>query len=215
MPCRRYGCVPDRGTGAAGRTDETRVGKGCPGHGDVYKRQASARVQKEYQNMLRRLGSEFDILRTMPLEEIRSVSGYLISEGIGRLRDGKVERIPGFDGEYGTIKLFAPSEIENTSGQMDFFDLLGGKKEGDGKSAKAKDRVNAAIEDGITSAKAKQPEEDGKEQSSGTKLPLSDRLNREQERAVRSTARTVAVIAGPGTGKTKTLILSLIHIWKA
>ena len=31
-------------------------------------------------------------------------------------------------------------------------------------------------------------------------------LNMEQNRAVSSTARSIAVIAGPGTGKTKTLI---------
>ena len=173
---------------------------------------ASARVQKEYQNMLRRLGPEFDILRTMPLEEIRSVSGYLISEGIGRLREGKVERIPGFDGEYGTIKLFAPSEIENTSGQMDFFDLLGGKGEGDGKGAKAKDGAKAATEEGRTPVKVKQPVEDCTQQGSGSPLPLPDKLNREQEQAVRSTARTVAVIAGPGTGKTKTLISHILYL---
>ena len=73
----------------------------------MYKRQsvgrstASAGVQREYLKMLKELGPEFEILRSIPLEEIRSKSGYLISEGIGRLRTGKVERIPGFDGEYG------------------------------------------------------------------------------------------------------------------
>ena len=123
--------------------------------------------------MLRRLGPEFDILRTMPLEEIRSVSGYLISEGIGRLREGKVERIPGLTGNT-TIKLFAPSEIENTSGQMDFFDLLGGKGEGDGKGAKAKMGANAALEEGITPVKVKQPVKTA-QQGSGSPLPLPDK----------------------------------------
>ena len=42
-----------------------------------------------------------------------------------RLRQGKVERIPGFDGEYGTIRLFTVDELENTDGQMDFFSLIG------------------------------------------------------------------------------------------
>ena len=54
--------------------------------------------------MLRTIGSEFEILRTIPLEEIRHKSGFLIAEGVERLRKGEVERIPGFDGEYGTIK---------------------------------------------------------------------------------------------------------------
>ncbi|MFR3390256.1 MAG: hypothetical protein ACLTT1_05990 [[Clostridium] scindens] len=82
---------------------------------------ASARVQKEYQNMLRRLGPEFDILRTMPLEEIRSVSGYLISEGIGRLREGKAERIPGFDGgirDYKIIRSFRNRKYQRPDGLL-------------------------------------------------------------------------------------------------
>ena len=70
------------------------------------------KVQKEYEQMLRMIGPEFEILRTVPLEEIRQKSGFLIAEGIERLRNGEVERIPGFDGEYGTIKLFQPYELE-------------------------------------------------------------------------------------------------------
>mgnify|MGYP001473214032 CR=1 FL=1 len=49
---------------------------------------------------------------------------------------------------------------------MDFFDLLGGKGEGDGKGAKAKDGANAAIEEGITPEKVKQPVEDGTQSGS-------------------------------------------------
>ena len=75
------------------------------------------KVQAEYRKMLQNLGSEFEILRTVPLEEIRRVSGYSIAEGIGRLRKGKVEKIPGFDGEYGTIKLFQPYELEEVDRQ--------------------------------------------------------------------------------------------------
>ena len=59
------------------------------------------KVQEEYCRMLKNLGAEFDILRKVPLEDIRKVSGRLVAEGIGRLRDKKVDRLPGFDGEYG------------------------------------------------------------------------------------------------------------------
>ena len=40
------------------------------------------------------------------MEEIRKEEGYLVSEGIRRLRTGQVKKSPGFDGEYGTISLF-------------------------------------------------------------------------------------------------------------
>ena len=43
---------------------------------------ASRKVVRQYEEMLRKLGSEFEILRVMPLEEIRSVSGHLITEAV-------------------------------------------------------------------------------------------------------------------------------------
>ena len=49
---------------------------------------AGKRVQEEYQSMLDKLGTEFAILREVPIEDIRCHSGYLIAEGIRRLREG-------------------------------------------------------------------------------------------------------------------------------
>lgn len=66
---------------------------------------ASAKVQKTYIDMLEKLGTEFEILRTVPIEDIKFVVGDTISQAIKSMRQGTVERIPGFDGEYGTIKL--------------------------------------------------------------------------------------------------------------
>ena len=77
---------------------------------------ASKKVQEEYCKMVDELGTEFDILRTIPIEEIRIHSGHLISEGIRRLREGRVKRLSGFDGEYGIIRLFEPDEIANPDG---------------------------------------------------------------------------------------------------
>ena len=50
----------------------------------------SAKVEKVYQAMLRKLGPEFPILREIPLEEIEGISGKLVAEGISRLRRGEV-----------------------------------------------------------------------------------------------------------------------------
>lgn len=67
---------------------------------------ASKKVKGEYEKMLSALGPEFEILRTLPLKDIRRVSGDRIAEGIRRLRAGQVIRQPGFDGKYGEIRLF-------------------------------------------------------------------------------------------------------------
>ena len=73
---------------------------------------ASKRVQNQYQELLYSLGSEFSILRDVRIEEIKKVSNEWIAEGIARIRAKKVICSPGYDGEYGTIKLFEPGEIK-------------------------------------------------------------------------------------------------------
>ena len=83
------------------------------------------KTEREYCRLVSELGAEFEILRNLPLEDIRRVSGARVAEGIGRLRGGHVERIPGFDGEYGVIRLFSAEELDNTEGQINFYDLIG------------------------------------------------------------------------------------------
>lgn len=155
---------------------------------------ASVKVQRKYEDMLSKLGSEFEILREIPVEDIRKESGYMIAEGIRRLRKGEVQRHPGFDGEYGTIKLFHVSELEDTEGQISFFETLGIKEQEEAADVKLPMLKKTAI-----------PEET-------IALPRVAVLNAKQQQAVESIEPVVAVIAGPGTGKTKTLVSRILHL---
>ena len=67
---------------------------------------ASKKVQGCFEQMLQTLGTEFDILRNVPSEDIKTCAGERIAEGIENVRTGNVKRIPGYDGEYGKIELF-------------------------------------------------------------------------------------------------------------
>ena len=67
---------------------------------------ASKKVQGCFEQMLQTLGTEFDILRNVPAEDIKTCAGERLAEGIENVRTGKVKRIPGYDGEYGKIQLF-------------------------------------------------------------------------------------------------------------
>lgn len=176
--------------------------------------EASKKVQRQYQEMLRVLGTEFEILRERSTEEIQREAGYFIAEGIRRLRAGKVQRFPGFDGEYGTIKLFEPSELESMDGQMTMF----------GWTDMGADAASKKGQDPATEAKPQQPEEDVTAQGCGTaqsgsgedsgrvSAPTKADLNEEQLQAVTSIAPRIAVIAGPGTGKTKTLVSRILYL---
>lgn len=89
---------------------------------------ASVKVQQQYEELLKTLGPEFVILRETPIPDIEAAAGRRVAEGIRRLREGCVEKISGFDGEYGTIRLFSPEELSSTEGQMDLFASFGIEK---------------------------------------------------------------------------------------
>lgn len=243
---------------------------------------AGTKVQKEYLSMLRTLGPEFEILRNVPLKDIRKTAGFLIAEGIERLRRGKVERIPGFDGAYGTIRLFSPGEIGETDGQMDFFGMLETHPKPEGKGSEEPNgeqietestgtgkicieepeekrteggekpngeqlETESASAGKICMEEAEEKRAEGGEKPDGEQLETesadtgktcieeaeekrtdggkpgtsalvkgalspTEGLNPGQMRAVAASARRTAVIAGPGTGKTKTLVSHLLEL---
>ena len=168
---------------------------------------AGKRVQEEYQSMLDKLGTEFAILREVPVEEIKHHSGYLIAEGIRRLREGRVTRLPGFDGEYGIIRLFEPDEIQNPEGQMSLSGILeaskaAGEQTDSGKYTAEEPEIKQEKAAGKTGKRSAQTEEKNR---NCKKEAESFCLNEEQKKAAELPCRRLAVIAGPGTGKTKTL----------
>lgn len=70
----------------------------CMGYGT-----ASKKVQSCYEEMLKKLGAEFEILRQVPVEDIAVLFGEDIAGAIGKIRAGEVKKTAGYDGEYGKI----------------------------------------------------------------------------------------------------------------
>jgi DNA helicase II / ATP-dependent DNA helicase PcrA len=66
-------------------------------------------VEETYHRLVAGLGSEFEILRTIPLEAIRERSAPA-AVAVGRIRSGQVHREPGYDGVFGTIRVFRDGE---------------------------------------------------------------------------------------------------------
>jgi len=70
----------------------------------------SKAVEKEYINLVSEFGSEFNLLVNVDEKELFSKLPYRIAEGIKRVRSKKLNILPGFDGEYGKIKIFDEEE---------------------------------------------------------------------------------------------------------
>jgi uncharacterized protein (TIGR00375 family) len=73
------------------------------------KSRSSQKVQIEYNKIIKELGSELYILIDAPMEDIKKVALPGIAEGIKRVREGKLIIEPGFDGQYGVVKIFTPT----------------------------------------------------------------------------------------------------------
>lgn len=146
-------------------------------------------VQQAFIKIISTFGNEFDLLHTIPYEEIKSKSGELLAEAIRRLRRHEVKPQSGFDGEFGIISIFNPGEINQIIGQTDIFG--GGMIE---KMAQRKSK-NRTMKQVVQADKEENP---------------VIKPNEEQNSAIQYQGN-VLVTAGPGTGKTNTLIQWIVH----
>ncbi len=195
---------------------------------------AGKKAMETYERMIRNLGPEFAILREVPVEDIRKAAGPLVAEGIRRLREGKVERTPGFDGEYGKIGLLTPEDISSLEGQMSFFTAqeLRAMEKGHQERNPETDMAHKGSDMGEQAGGKRHremPEETDASGRQDSELPgeaagpgdskakaeagsRSAGLNPRQQEAVERIAPSVAVIAGPGAGKTRTLTYRLRYL---
>jgi len=67
-------------------------------------------VEREYQQLIYKCGTEFAVLLDAPEEELRKATLPKIAEGILRMRQGRVTLEPGYDGEYGKVRVFSGDE---------------------------------------------------------------------------------------------------------
>ncbi|MFH1286357.1 MAG: endonuclease Q family protein [Candidatus Magasanikbacteria bacterium] len=81
----------------------------------------SKRVQGEYENLLEKIGSEFHILLHASLDEIEKASTKEIADAVDRVRKGNIRVVPGYDGEFGIVKVFSDAEksVGSKQGVMD------------------------------------------------------------------------------------------------
>jgi len=83
------------------------------------KSRTSRRVQSEYHKLIEAGGGEMRILMDLSIDELERITSPGIAEGVKRVREGRLRIEPGFDGQYGTIKIFNEEEREaNRQGKL-------------------------------------------------------------------------------------------------
>ena len=68
---------------------------------------AAKRVQQAWERLLQKYGCELDILLHHSLETLQSTGVPLLAEAVARVRKKEIDIRPGFDGEYGHLKIFS------------------------------------------------------------------------------------------------------------
>jgi DNA helicase-2/ATP-dependent DNA helicase PcrA len=156
--------------------------------GEIFSRgPATKTVLQEYGKLIRMFGSEFNLLLNVAVDEISERYSPLLGEAVNRIRTGKVIKRAGFDGEFGVIKVFEEGELQRLLGQFSLF-------KSDKQRKKPDTSPKPSLLDFNLTSKKKSTQK------------VEKFLNEEQRAAVTSNGHHIVVIAGPGTGKTYTLV---------
>jgi DNA helicase-2/ATP-dependent DNA helicase PcrA len=169
----------------------------------------SKAVQGSYEQLIARLGPELSILAELPIGEIQQKGSPLLAEAVQRMRSGEVIRQGGFDGEYGVVRVFKPGEVEGTKAAGVLFEL----PEAVLPSRKTK-KPNPAAAPSKDEAENQAPDEPAPPVPSGpsSSFPMLAGLDPDQGAAAEVVRGPLLIIAGPGTGKTRTLTHRIAHL---
>jgi len=161
---------------------------------EIYEQGCSSKaVQSAYETLTSEIGAELDILAFCDLSALDRFG--ILKEAVKRMREGRVRVSAGYDGEYGEIRVFEPQELKALKGQGFLFDVasIGAKRSLFIEHAWRQERKNDLSEF----------------------IQHEERfLSKEQEEAVSDLQAHCLVIAGPGTGKTRTIVARAKRVLK-
>ncbi len=100
--------------------------------------EGSKRVKQKYNDLLEKFGPELKILHEINYESLERSATPLLSEAIKRVRTKQITLLPGYDGEFGKVKIFSQEEREKLSRQQSLFIFSPSKKEFEKKEGKKK-----------------------------------------------------------------------------
>jgi DNA helicase-2/ATP-dependent DNA helicase PcrA len=170
----------------------------------------SKSVNRLIDRLVAACGPELSILQRVPTDDLARIGGSALGEAIGRLRRGEVVVDAGYDGEYGTVRLFGPGELDRAEA---LFDVPRPAPTAPAENNRAEESVPPAETTAGGLGGAGVDHDPGPDDGTGGPAAgLLDGLDDEQRAAVTAPAgQPLMIVAGPGTGKTRTLTRRIAH----
>lgn len=196
----------------------------------------SKSVAARYEALIGWLGPELSLLEHAPLEAIAQRGSPVLAEAISRMRSGRVIRQAGYDGQYGVIRLFTKDELRRQSGAGLLFELPEPPIPASARTLFEGAPLPTAVRERSPlplAGEGQRRRMRGDESAPGAlgvavnrRLPLTadsplstlhspcilDQLDPDQRAAAELLDGPVLIVAGPGTGKTRTLTHRLAHL---
>ena len=175
----------------------------------------SKTVQGSYEQLIARLGPELAILGDASLDEIGRIATPLLVEAVRRMRAGEVIREGGYDGKYGTIRLFRPDELDSGKSISLLFELPEAAQPVGAALHRAKpprDKPVPTIEEAEPEPAPEKPAVVSVPSGVQSASPMLAGLDPEQRAAAETVDGPLLIVAGPGTGKTRTLTHRIAHL---
>ena len=145
---------------------------------------ASKGVRSACQQLVARVGPELAVLQDVPLEDLDRCGPPLLAEAVRRMRAGEVKLQAGYDGEYGVVRMFDDEERRRLLAQTAF----------------------SFVGSAVVSAEKPKVETAPNPVSEDAPKVFAGGPNVEQEAAIAHSEGPLLIVAGPGTGKTRTLV---------
>jgi len=158
--------------------------------------------------LLSKLGAELTILREVALDDIRKIGGSLLAEAIRRMRTGELQFDAGYDGEFGTIKIFTEEERKKMKTKSLFIEAEFAQLE----IAPALAATTLVVKDASEEFSTAPPASQTNRSKHGNEESNRYGLNDQQLQAVQTTKNNLIIVAGPGTGKTRTLTYRIAYL---
>ncbi len=72
---------------------------------------ASLKVKNLFDDLCKDFSSELNVLLKVPVKDIARKAGERVAEGVEKVRKGEIVILPGFDGQYGIVKIWGNKKI--------------------------------------------------------------------------------------------------------